>query len=78
MKKQNVVDMLNQLEVTDYNCENEVCYSIFVRNDNNTKELLWMLDVNEKDLDRTENSIDICLVAWRYAKRFDGKKFYID
>lgn len=78
MNKQNVLDMLNQLEVTDYNCENEVCYAIYVKNDNRVKELLWILEANENELDRTENSIEICSVAFRYAKRFDGEKFYLD
>lgn len=75
---QAVIDMLNELEITDFYSENGVCYNIYVRNNNKTKDFFYYLELeNEIDeLKRTESSIDICPIAWKYAKRFDGNKFY--
>lgn len=75
MEKQKVIDMLNTMEVTDFDLNDGAYHSIFVRLNYDVSNMLWILGVDEDSLNSTENSIDILPISKSYAE-FNGYKWF--
>lgn len=81
MEKQAAIDLINTLEVLDYEADGEACYYVNVELNSKTINVLKTLGYSEEWIRR--NSLDgvefdLTNVVWSYAQWWDGEKFVLE
>lgn len=79
MDKERVLELINTLEIIDYNADGEILYYALVESSKENIEKLKQVGLTEKQIEESMNdgkdSIDLTSFVWNYAEWFDGEKF---
>ncbi|MEJ8547164.1 hypothetical protein [Brevibacillus borstelensis] len=81
MEKQEAIDLINTLEVLDYEADGEACYYVNVELNSKTIKVLKSLGYSEDWIQKHSldgREFDLTGVAWKYAQWWDGDKFVLE
>ncbi|PDY76937.1 hypothetical protein [Bacillus cereus] len=79
MDKQKAIDLLNSLEIYDYDADGEILHYALVKLNEDSEKVIKSLlpeEVNfNEGLDNKGELFDITLFCWEYAEWFNGNVF---
>jgi len=78
MDKQAALDLINTLEIVDYDADGEGLYYANVEVDNKARDVLRKLGKTDEWIDLhtdADGLLDLTHFVWEYARWFDGEKF---
>lgn len=82
--RQKVLDLINTLEIFDYEADGEALYYAYIDLNDENVSTLKKIGLNEtqirwyQDFDDDDSPIfDLTKIVWEYAEWFDGKQFLL-
>ncbi|CAI8877268.1 Ankyrin repeat domain-containing protein [Brevibacillus sp. IT-7CA2] len=81
MDKQEAIDLINTLEVLDYEADGEALYYANVDLNSKTIGVLKSLGYSEEWIHKnaiSDSEFDLTNIVWKYAQWWDGDKFVLE
>lgn len=82
MDKQKAIDLLNSLEIYDYDADGETLHYALVKLNEDSEKVIKSLLPEDMDfndgLDEKGELFDITLFCWEYAEWFNGDQFMLE
>lgn len=78
------LDLLNSLEIVDFDADGEILYYALIEDKKENREVLKQAGVTDMEIEdslghyKNEGAIDLTAFIWNFASWFDGKQFLRD